>query len=173
MFTYIPGQSAVFLAKEEGNVAVFRSVMSDYGLVFLMTMISVIIIQIAAVAVNGPLRYISKFFNFGKIRDFFLSVTKGKFQPALLAQGFLDIFLGFMDLVGEIAKVFSLSFRLFGNMFAGEVLGAVTLFLAPFFMPLPFMFLGLLTAFVQAFVFSVLTLVFINMASESLDVVEA
>jgi len=71
-----------------------------------------------------------------------------------------------MDLIGELAKVISLSFRLFGNIFAGEVLGVVMLFLAPFFIPLPFMFLGLLTAMVQAFVFAVLTLVFITMASE-------
>jgi F-type H+-transporting ATPase subunit a len=71
-----------------------------------------------------------------------------------------------MNIIGESAKVVSLSFRLFGNIFAGEVLGSVMLFLFPFFLPLPFMFLGLLTAIVQAFVFSVLTLVFINMASE-------
>ena len=71
-----------------------------------------------------------------------------------------------MDIVGEVAKIVSLSFRLFGNIFAGEVLSAVMLFLAPFIVPLPFMFLGLLTAVVQAFVFSVLTLIFITMASE-------
>jgi len=67
-------------------------------------------------------------------------------------------------LVSELAKVMSLSFRLFGNIFAGEVLGAVMLFLFPFFLPLPFTLLSLLTAVVQPFVFSVLTLVFISMA---------
>jgi F-type H+-transporting ATPase subunit a len=71
-----------------------------------------------------------------------------------------------MDIISEIAKIISLSFRLFGNIFAGEVLGAVMLFLAPFFIPLPFIFLGILTAVVQAFVFSVLTLVFISLAAE-------
>ena len=71
-----------------------------------------------------------------------------------------------MDIVGESAKLVSLSFRLFGNIFAGEVLTAVMLFLVPFIAPLPFMFLGLLTAVVQAFVFSVLTLIFVTMASE-------
>jgi F0F1-type ATP synthase membrane subunit a len=71
-----------------------------------------------------------------------------------------------MDLIGEVAKIVSLSFRLFGNIFAGEVLSAVMLFLMPFLVPLPFTFLGLLTATVQAFVFSVLTLVFISMATD-------
>lgn len=146
LLTFIPGQSAVTLKTAEGAVPLFRAIIADYGLVFLMTIIGVIIMQIVAIAAVGPLGYIKKFFNFS--------------NP-------LNFFLGIMDLIGEIAKVISLSFRLFGNIFAGEVLGAVMLFLAPFIMPLPFSFLGLLTAVVQPFVFSVLTLVFISMASES------
>lgn len=146
LLTFIPGQAAVTLRTSEGVVPLFRAIIADYGLVFLMTIIGVIIMQIVAVAAVGPLGYIKKFINFS--------------NP-------LNFFLGIMDLIGEIAKVISLSFRLFGNIFAGEVLGAVMLFLAPFIMPLPFSFLGLLTAVVQPFVFSVLTLVFISMASES------
>lgn len=145
LLVYIPGQSAFTLERAEGPVALFRAVMSDYGLVLMMTIVAVITIQIVAIAVSGPLKYIGKFFNFR--------------SP-------LKCFLGLMDLVGELSKVVSLSFRLFGNIFAGEVLGAVMLFLFPFFTPLPFMFLGLLTAVIQAFVFSVLTLVFISMVSE-------
>lgn len=146
LLVYIPGQSAFTLNTAEGPVAIFRAVMSDYGLVLMMTLVSVIIMQIVAIAVSGPFKYLGKFINFK--------------SP-------LKFFLGLMDLIGEIAKIVSLSFRLFGNIFAGEVLGAVMLFLFPFFTPLPFMFLGLLTALVQAFVFSVLTLVFISMASET------
>jgi F-type H+-transporting ATPase subunit a len=119
--------------------------MSDYGLVLIMTLISIIVAQIVAIITAGPWKYLGRFINFK--------------SP-------LAFFLGLMELVGEIAKIFSLSFRLFGNIFAGEVLGAVMLLLAPFFMPLPFLFLGLLSAVIQAFVFSVLTLVFISMASE-------
>lgn len=143
--TFIPGQAAVSLKTSEGVVPLFRAVISDYGLVFMMTMVSVIITQIVAIAVSGPLGYIGKFFNFR--------------SP-------LKFFLGIMDLIGELAKVMSLSFRLFGNIFAGEVLAAVMLFLFPFFLPLPFLFLGILTAIVQPFVFAVLTLVFISMASD-------
>lgn len=165
--TFIPGQSAITLVREEGAVSVFRAIMSDYGLVFLLTMIVVITVQVVAIAVNGPFGYIGKFINVKGIVGFFKSAVKGKFKFGLLAQGFLDLFLGLMDIVGELAKVASLSFRLFGNMFAGEILTAVMMFLAPFFVPLPFLFLGVLTAVVQAFVFSVLTLIFITMASES------
>lgn len=146
LLTFIPGQSAVTLQTSEGGVPLFRAIMADYGLVFMMTITVVIIMQIVAIAVTGPFGYLKKFINFS--------------SP-------LKFFLGVMDLIGEIAKVISLSFRLFGNIFAGEVLGAVMLFLFPFIMPLPFSFLGILTAIVQPFVFSVLTLVFISMASES------
>jgi F-type H+-transporting ATPase subunit a len=59
-----------------------------------------------------------------------------------------------------------MSFRLFGNIFAGEVLVAVMLSLMPYFVPLPFMLLGLLAGVIQAFVFSLLTIVFVSMASE-------
>lgn len=152
LLTFIPGQAAVSLQTSQGTVPLFRAIIADYGLVFVMTLVSVIIMQIVTIAVSGPLAYISKFFNFT--------------SP-------LNFFLGFMDLVGELAKVVSLSFRLFGNIFAGEVLVAVILFLAPFFLPLPFMFLSILTAVVQPFVFSVLTLVFISMASEAPEMEEA
>ncbi len=144
LLTFIPGQSAVTIQTAGGVVPLFRAVIADYSIVFVMTMLSVIVTQVVAIAVSGPLGYIGKFFNFT--------------SP-------LNFFLGLMDLVGELAKVMSLSFRLFGNIFAGEVLGAVMLFLFPFFLPLPFAFLGLLTAVVQPFVFAVLTLVFISMAA--------
>jgi F-type H+-transporting ATPase subunit a len=164
--TFIPGQSAISVIKESGEVPLFRAVMSDYGLVFIMTLISVFTAQIVAISVHGPFGYLGKFINTKGIVLFFKGLAKGKFNFGQLFQGLLDFFLGLMDIIGESAKIISLSFRLFGNMFAGEVLTAVMLFLAPFIVPLPFMFLGLLTAVVQAFVFSVLTLIFITMASE-------
>lgn len=167
LVTLIPGQSAFFVKKAEGTAPLFRAVMADYGLVFVMTIVSVIIMQVVTIAVMGPLGYVGKFINIKNLLLFFKSLSVFRPKFGLLAQGALDVFLGFMDLVGELAKVFSLSFRLFGNVFAGEVLGAVMLFLLPFFGPLPFLFLGLLSACVQAFVFSVLTLVFVNIASES------
>lgn len=145
LITFIPGQSAISIHTQNGDLVPFRAIMSDYGMVFVLTMISIITVQIVAIFANGPFSYIGKFINFK--------------SP-------LAFVLGLMDLIGEIAKVLSLSFRLFGNIFAGEVLGSVMLFLAPFFIPLPFALLGLITAIIQAFVFSLLTLIFISMASE-------
>lgn len=146
LLVYIPGQAAINLVKENGDlVPIFRAIVADYGFVFMMTIVSILTVQIVAIIVSGPFTYLGRFINFKSPMKFFL---------------------GIIELVGELAKIISLSFRLFGNIFAGEVLGAVVLFLFPFFMPLPFLFLGLLTAVVQAFVFAVLTLVFISMASD-------
>jgi F-type H+-transporting ATPase subunit a len=164
--TFIPGQAAITIQGSEGVVPLFRAVMADYSLVFVMTIIAVLTTQIVAIIVSGPFGYLGKFINVSGFKKAVIAKAKFKERLGMLAQGLLDFFLGLMELVGELAKIISLSFRLFGNIFAGEVLTAVMLFLAPFFLPLPFKFLGLLTAVVQAFVFAVLTLIFITMASE-------
>ncbi len=141
LFAFLPGSSAMKL----GDATLFRSVMSDYTVVFMLTLVSIISVQVIAIIANGPLGYLKKFINLS--------------SP-------LAFVLGLMEIIGELSKILSLSFRLFGNVFAGEVLGSVMLFLMPFFLPLPFMFMGLLSAVIQAFVFSLLTTIFITMAWE-------
>jgi F-type H+-transporting ATPase subunit a len=165
LIVFLPGQGLVTFDGVDGTVPFARAVMADYGVVIVLTMITVITVQIVAVVSNGPLRYIGRFFNFSKSPE---SKGIGGFMERIL-----NFFLGIMDLIGELAKVVSLSFRLFGNVFAGEVLGAVILSLMPWFVPLPFQLLGLLTAVVQAFVFAVLTLVFISLALKSGEEIEA
>lgn len=73
-------------------------------------------------------------------------------------------FVGILELLSDISKVLSFAFRLFGNIFAGEVLLAVMAFLMPFIVPLPFLMLELFVGFIQALVFSMLTAVFLNVA---------
>ena len=72
----------------------------------------------------------------------------------------LNLYIGILELVGEVVKVVSLSFRLFGNIFAGEVvLGTVSTIFA-FLFPLPFLMLEVIVGLVQALVFSMLTMAF-------------
>lgn len=141
LFAFLPGAAAITFHHEP----LFRAAVTDYNLVLFLTLTTVIIVQIVALAVNGPFGYVKKFINFS--------------SP-------LNFVLGIMEAIGEISRVLSLSFRLFGNIFAGEILVSVMLFLLPYFAPIPFMILGLLAAVIQAFVFSLLTIVFISMASE-------
>jgi len=78
----------------------------------------------------------------------------------------INFFVGFLELISEFAKVMSFAFRLFGNIFAGEVLLAVIAFLLPLLAPLPFVGLEIFVGFIQALVFATLTLVFINIATQ-------
>ena len=73
-------------------------------------------------------------------------------------------FVGILEIISDISKVISFAFRLFGNVFAGEVLLAVMAFLMPFIAPMPFIALELFVGFIQALVFSTLTAVFVNVA---------
>lgn len=73
-------------------------------------------------------------------------------------------YVGILELVSETSKIISFAFRLFGNIFAGEVLLAVMAFLMPFIVPLPFLMMELFVGFIQALVFSMLTAVFLNVA---------
>lgn len=75
--------------------------------------------------------------------------------------------IGILELMADVAKILSFAFRLFGNIFAGEVLLTVIAFLMPLIAPLPFMGLELFVGLIQALVFSLLTLIFLNTAVET------
>ena len=84
-------------------------------------------------------------------------------EPTILIVNPIKIFVGFIEIIGEFAKVASLSFRLFGNVFAGEVLLASMAAIFAFGLPIPFMFLEIIVGIIQAFIFSVLILAYITM----------
>lgn len=76
----------------------------------------------------------------------------------------INFFIGILEIISESSKIISFAFRLFGNIFAGEVLLTVMAFLVPYIAPLPFISLELFVGFIQALVFSMLTAVFLNVA---------
>jgi F-type H+-transporting ATPase subunit a len=77
----------------------------------------------------------------------------------------IEFFVGILEIISEVAKLLSLSLRLFGNIFAGEVLLTVLASILPFVLPLPFMGLEIIVAIVQATVFAMLTLVYLTVAT--------
>jgi F-type H+-transporting ATPase subunit a len=79
--------------------------------------------------------------------------------------GYLRRFLNPLEVFDELAKLLSFSFRLFGNIFAGEVLLIVIAILLPFVAPLPFQALELFIGFIQAFIFATLTMIFLATAT--------
>lgn len=157
------------IAPAEGENVVlapfFRSPSTDVNMTLALALISVLMTQVFGMQALGPIRYwFARFFMFGKLGDFVGSLFKGKPKWGLLAFGFLDVFIGILELVSEVSKILSFTFRLFGNIFAGEVVLLIMAFLF-FALPFPFYALEIFVGFIQAFVFAILTLVFMTIAT--------
>lgn len=151
-FTIIPLVQSVVI----DGVNVFRAPTSHFSLTVALALITFLVSNVIAIGMS-PVKWIT---NFVKIGELFKVRSFGD-----LAQALLDIFLGVLDIVGELAKVISLSARLFGNIFAGEVMVVVIASLSvytQYLVPAPFYALGLLSGLIQALVFSVLSLSFIS-----------
>ncbi len=153
-------------------VPLLRSPSTDLNTTISLALISVILCQLFGMRALGLLGYWSKFFNFRGVGNIIGALMGRKPKPAkptgYLMMGFMafvDVFMGILELIAEIAKIVSFSFRLFGNIFAGEVLLAVLAFLMPYLLPLPFLGLEVFVGFIQAFVFFILSLVFMTMAT--------
>lgn len=153
MIEIVPGLGTIgFLEKTHGKTVIvpfLRSASADLNFTLAIAIGSVFGTQMLGMAMVG-----------------FFSHWKKFFYPPWKEPYLIGTFLGVLELVAEIAKMMSFSFRLFGNIFAGEVLLTVVLFLAPIGAPLPFLFLEIFVGFIQALVFSMLTLVFLKVAAE-------
>lgn len=77
-----------------------------------------------------------------------------------------NLFLLPFNVIGEVSRTIALALRLFGNMLSGALIGAIAVYLAGLFVPIPLMLLGVLTALVQAYIFGILTLVFAASSAE-------
>ena len=141
-----PGVGSLIFESGHAEVPLFRSPAADLNFTLAFAVISVLVTNILGMAAVGTFKHFGKFFNFS--------------NP-------INFFIGILELVSEAAKIISLSFRLFGNVFAGEVLLTIVSFLTPYFIPLPFLFLELFVGMIQAFIFSMITLVSIYLKTAS------
>jgi F-type H+-transporting ATPase subunit a len=130
----------------------FRTPTSDINTTLALALITMFMVQVFGVRALGG-RYFFKFVNIPELRRGGL--------------GIMMFIVGFLELISEIARILSFTFRLLGNIFAGGVLLLVMAFIVPFFIPMPFLGLELFVGFIQALVFAMLALVFINMAMQS------
>lgn len=125
----------------------FRGVNTDLMSPLSLAIASAIFVEYWGISTLGLVGYGSKFFNFKRL-------LRG--QP----MGILDLFVGILEFIAEAARLISFTFRLFGNMLAGEILLLIMTFLIPLLLALPFYGLELFVGVIQAFVFAMLTLVF-------------
>ncbi len=134
----LPGVGSI----EVGETPLFRGMAADLNATLALAVISVVMIHVYAIKEMGLISHLRMYVSWNPLK----------------------MFIGMLELTSEISKTVSFAFRLFGNIFAGEVLLVVIAALAPLAAPLPFFFLEIFVGFIQAFVFSLLTIVFLGIA---------
>lgn len=138
----LPGVGTVGFWHGEEFIPLFRGAMSDLNTTLALAIVSVLAMQYFGFKNLGH-HYSKRYFNFK--------------DPIMF-------FVGILEIISDLSKVISFAFRLFGNIFAGEVLLAVMAFLMPFIVPLPFLFMELFVGLIQALVFSMLSTAFFTIA---------
>ncbi len=150
----LPFEDAVCIHKEveshgevvEKLVPFFHPPATDLNITIAFALVAFVAIELAGVTLLGFFKYAGKFINFK--------------SP-------LGFVIGIIELLSEMARLISFSFRLFGNIFAGKTLLMVVMFLAtPYLLPVPLLAYELFVGFIQAFIFAILTLFFIKLAIE-------
>jgi len=134
--------------KEEAHekahtIALFHPISTDLNVTLALAIIAFVVIESSGVLSIGLMKYAGKFFNFHSV---------------------LGFFVGLIELISELARLISFSFRLFGNMFAGKTLIIVAMFFLPYIVPVPLMLYEVLVGFIQAAIFTLLTLFFVKLA---------
>ena len=161
----VPGFGSVgFWQTVDGKrlfVPLLRGATTDLNTTIALAVASVFCAQLFGMRFLGFSKYLSRFVPFDKIVAFVRTLTRrGEPRFRLLLAGALDLFIGLLGIFEEMTKVLSFSFRLFGNVFGGEVLLAVMAFLMPYVASIPFMALEMMTGFIQALIFAVLSTAF-------------
>ena len=154
LLEFIPGVGSIGIIANEAHAAagasghgsftpLLRSMNTDLNTTLALSIISFLVIEISGIVTIGFFKYFSRFVNFH--------------SPTMF-------FVGLIEFASEFIRLISFTFRLFGNIFAGEVLLAVVTFFVPFIVPVPFMAFEVFVGFMQAAIFSLLTLFFIKLA---------
>jgi len=143
LFDFLPFFGSVGIMHHGELVPLFHAANTDLNVTLALAIISVLSIEMAGIMTLGIFTYGSKFFNFSSV---------------------LGFVVGIIEFVSEMSRFISFSFRLFGNIFAGQVLLGVIALFVPYIVPVPLMAFELFVGVVQAAVFAMLTLFFIKIA---------
>lgn len=162
----IPGVGSIgFIETSHGHsvfVPWFRGATADLNTTLALAIFSVIAANFFGILTVGGWNFLNKFINIKALLEIPGRIIK---DPAIAIVNPIKFFVGLVEIIGEVAKVASLSFRLFGNVFAGEVLLASMAAIFAFAVPIPFIFLEIIVGVIQALIFAMLTLVYFTIAS--------
>jgi F-type H+-transporting ATPase subunit a len=149
-FGLLPGVTSIGYYAGHGEESHFIPFLypaaTDLNITIAFALIAFFTIELAGVLALGLWKYTGKFVNFS--------------SP-------LAFVIGIIELISELARLISFSFRLFGNIFAGKTLLVVIMFFIPYVVPIPIIAFEVFVGFIQAFIFAILTLFFIKLAREA------
>jgi len=141
----LPGFGTIGIREHDELIPLFRGASSDLNMTLGLALISFVATHALSIKIVGIKDYLSRYFSFNPI----------------------NLYVGILEIISEITKVVSLSFRLFGNIYAGEVVLVTMSSIFAFAVPLPFLLLEIIVGLVQALVFSMLTMVGMAILSTS------
>jgi F-type H+-transporting ATPase subunit a len=163
----LPGMGTIGFVEQEGAhrvfIPLFRGATADINTTLALALFSVIASHVMGVLTIGIWKHFNKFINLKILAEIPGKIKK---DATVLLVNPIQAFVGIVEFIGEIAKIASLSFRLFGNIFAGEVLLASMMALFAYILPLPFIFLEIIVGLIQALIFAMLTLVFMTISTQ-------
>ncbi|MCJ7425937.1 MAG: F0F1 ATP synthase subunit A [Dehalococcoidales bacterium] len=163
----LPGFGSITAHTAEGEVALIRAANTDINMPLALALTSFIFVEFYGLRTLG-IHYLGKFLNFKEFFRAARQIFTGKLKAGAsgLVTGAMTVFSGLLEGLSEFIRIVSLTFRLFGNMTAGEILLLVAAFLIPWLFAIPFYGLELLIGFIQAIIFGGLTLIFLTLAVE-------
>lgn len=156
---------------EEGEhglafIPFLRSGTADINTTIALAIMAVLGANIFGVFSIGIWKTFNKYVNLKALGGIFTKIRK---EPTVIIVAPITFFVGLIEIIGEFAKIASLSFRLFGNVFAGEVLLASMAALIAYAVPIPFLFLEILVGVIQALIFSILLVVYFTIGASDHD----
>ncbi|MFA6215456.1 MAG: FoF1 ATP synthase subunit a [Patescibacteria group bacterium] len=161
----LPGVGSIGMVESSHGELIFvpflRGGTADLNTTLALAIMAVTLTHIFGVVMVSAWSHLNRFVGINLFLEIPKKIIKEKDYTILLVNP-IKFFVGIIEIIGELAKVASLSFRLFGNVFAGEVLLAAMAAIFAYLLPVPFMFLEVIVGVIQALIFSLLTLVFLS-----------
>ena len=158
----LPIFGTIGIHHEHEFVAIFRAANTDVNVPLSIALMSFFFVESWGMRAIGVSHYLGEFINVRQFLQGLKELFTGKIKtgPMNIVFGFISLFVGILEIFSHFTRMLSFTFRLFGNMTAGEILILVSCFLIPLVFTIPFYGLELLIGMIQALIFSGLTLVF-------------
>lgn len=161
-FAILPIVNNFMVHTLNGDIHLFRISTSDWSMTLAFGLMTVIASHAIALTIN-PIGHIG---NYIRLKDFFHIKSLSDLMMA-----FINFFIGLIEIIGELARPISLSARLFGNIYAGElmivVIAGIVSPITNYFFPMPFYALGIFVGLIQAYVFTLLSMFFMAITIDS------